>query len=125
VGCGREAQNNPPILYTDSPVTGEAVPNPHPWGKLVGQSDKNAPGLPGNNPEGDAKAGPTLRGADVCLSVGRILQAVDSYNRRQVYYHPLGPNSNTFAHWLPKMGGVNHQFRRPPDAVGWDAPFNL
>ena len=118
-------QNASPILFIESPVTGEPVPNPYPWGKLVGQKVSNAPGLPGNNPAGDAKAGPTLRSADICLSVDRILQAVDSYNDRQVYYRPLGPNSNTFAHWLLKMGGVNHRFRRPPDAVGWNAPFNL
>lgn len=41
-----------------------------------------------------------------------------------VIYDPVGPNSNTFMHWLIQDSGLSQIYSgAPPGAVGWNTPF--
>ena len=59
-----------------------------------------------------------------CLSVDLMLAAAKGFPSEKIGYNPQdGPNSNSFARFIGRVGGFNP--KRPPRALGWGAYIDL
>src|SRR5487761_1038086 len=56
--------------------------------------------------------------SDNCSAADGLVQAAAIWPNDTVGYNPLGPNSNSLAHWLAEQAGLGY-VTSPPRAIGW------
>lgn len=116
--CFRRTGDGPFSGYT---ISGEPEPN---WynGTL------NAMISQGSSNQYDAVAESSLwdswgPSSNYCGQVNCLLSAAGSWPNGMITYLLLGPNSNTFAHYLGDQGNFHSSKGPPPRTPGWNMPL--
>ena len=98
------------------------------WGKLLLSDSRDGTGDSLNDPiQTTASGDERLTGSWVCDSLLKMMAAIRSYSSHPAQYWPFGgPNSNSAAHSLLAISGLDRYFTAPPRTdgeAGWSYPI--